>query len=252
MTRTKRWQVEEFDKGVETIKLSSWKYFHDFLKEKNLLEKRTYIYRGQKESTWLVEPSIHRSFKKNLSNVQYSKTLNDHLDIFKYSIRGRVNGLKEIINDDNELWTLGQHHGLSTPLLDFSSSPYVAAYFAFQEKEIDSEFRTIWMLASVLVESMLQNQLEMYHPLSDITPRLISQDGLFVKFLIDKDLKTLVQEAKNRTEKGIYLYELKIPNRDRHICLKSLNRMNINHKTLFPDIQGASIYANLHLEIDKY
>ncbi|HBD25561.1 FRG domain-containing protein [Flavobacterium sp.] len=250
MARTPRWKVDKFENGVETITLSSWKYFHDFLKDKNLLEKRTYIYRGQKDSLWQVQPSIHRGLKKGLSKLKYLDELKKHLDNFKYSIRGRVQGLKEILNDENELWALGQHHGLSTPLLDFSTSPYVACYFAFQEKENNSKFRTIWMLASIAVEMEIDDQLEMYHPLSDITPRLISQDGLFVKFNVNKDLKSIIQTTKS--EKKIFLYEVRIPDRDRHLCLKSLNRMNINHKTLFPDLLGASIYANLHLEIDKY
>lgn len=253
MARTPRWKVEKYEKGVETVKLSSWKYFHDFLKDRNLLEKRTYIYRGQRDGAWLVQPSIHRALAKRLSKVRYEQALNEHLDTFKYSIRGRIRGLKEILNDDNELWTLGQHHGLSTPLLDFSASPYVACYFAFQEQGNKSDFRTIWMLAASAIDYYIDEQLEMYRPLSDITPRLISQDGLFVKFNVKKDLKSIIQSIKiDEGRSPIYLYELKIPEKDRETCLKSLNRMNINHKTLFPDLLGASVYANLHLEIDKY
>lgn len=252
MARTPRWKFEKFDNGVSTVMLSSWKYFHDFLQNQNLLEKRTYIYRGQKDCTWLVQPSIHRGLKSGLNKTKYTDELNNHLENFKYSIRGRIKGLKEIINDENELWALGQHHGLRTPLLDFSTSPYVACYFAFQEKENNSKFRTIWIVASVAITHLIDDQLEMYHPLSDVTPRLISQDGLFVKFNVNNDLKSLIQAAKKTNKKGIYLYEIQIPEKDRHVCLKSLNRMNINHKTLFPDLLGASIYSNLHLEIDKY
>lgn len=250
MARTPRWKTDNFKDGVETITLSSWNYFHDFLKDRNLLEKRTYIYRGQRDSGWLVQPSIHRELKKGLSKKKYEETLKEHLDTFKYSIRVRIKGLKEIITDDNELWTLGQHHGLRTPFLDFSASPYVACYFAFQEKDNSSKFRTIWMLAAVAIEEEIDEQLEMYHPLSDITPRLISQDGLFVKFNVNKDLKSIIETTKS--DPGVFLYEVRIPEKDRHLCLKSLNRMNINHKSLFPDLLGASIYANLHLEIDKY
>ena len=48
------------------------------------------------------------------------------------------------------------------------------------------------------------------------------------------------------------LMKLLVPNADRTDCLKTLNRMNINHLTLFPDLYGASKYCNLYGEIDKY
>ena len=250
MARTPRWKLEKSEDQIETFILSSWKYFHDFLKEKNLLEKRTYIYRGQKDSSWLVQPSIHRGLKKGLSKASYTAKVSNHLANFKYSVRGRIKGLKDIINDENELWALGQHHGLKTPFLDFSTSPYVACYFAFQEKENKTKFRTIWMLASTVIKHEVDDQLEIYHPITDVTPRLISQDGLFVKFNVNKDLKSIIKTTERVP--GVDLYEVKLPEKDRHLCLKSLNRMNINHKSLFPDLQGASIYSNLHLEIDKY
>lgn len=250
MARKPRWNSVSYEAGVKTVNLFSWKYFHDYLKSQNLLEKRTYIYRGQSDSSWSVRPSVNRSLPKSVKGNLYLDRIDEHLENFKYSIRGKVPGLKDILNDEDELWALGQHHGLKTPFLDFSTSPFVAAYFAFADTECDSDHRTVWMLAATAIDNYIDDQLEMYRPLSDITPRLISQDGLFVKFNDNKDLESIIKSTKEKSL--IFLYKINIPNKDRKPFLRSLNRMNINHKTLFPDLHGASLYTNLHLEVDKY
>ena len=46
------------------------------------------------------------------------------------------------------------------------------------------------------------------------------------------------------------LLKIEIPDEDRLTCLRTLERMNINHLSLFPDPSGASRYTNLKLELE--
>ena len=61
----------------------------------------------------------------------YDTECSSILDKFKRACRGLV-GTDHMTTD--EFWALGRHFGLLTPLLDWTRSPYVAAFFAFAER----------------------------------------------------------------------------------------------------------------------
>ncbi len=249
MARSKRWTASH-KHGIQEVTLTSWKYFHDFLQE-SLIDSDNYIFRGQKEESWKIEPTLIRHCR-DMSGAKFGAILKSHLNSFKFSVRGRAKNLKDIIDNEDELWALGQHFGLKTPLLDFTESPYVGAYFAYHEIETKSKYRVIYGLSKAAVARQLHSDLVFVKPLSDNNQRLISQGGSFVKFLTEIDLETLIEKTYKVDESRIKLYKIKIPNKDRELCLKFLNSMNINHNTLFPDLLGASLYCNTKLEIKNY
>lgn len=80
----------------------------------------------------------------------------------------------------------------------------------------------------------------------------MSQGGLFTRAPAGKDLESWVQQSTPADHKGATLIKVLMPNKDRDLALRNLNRMNINHLSLFPDLYGASKFCNLFSEIDKY
>jgi len=85
----------------------------------------------------------------------------------------------------------------------------------------------------------------------------LSQKGLYTEPLsADIDIEKIVEICYSDDEKKgrnrIIFVQIQIPEIERDICLRDLNRMNINHATLFPDLIGAAEYCNLKLEINNY
>lgn len=90
-----------------------------------------------------------------------------------------------------------------------------------------------------------------FEPEADENARVLSQRGLFTisptRSTIDDWIVTNFKKPKSDI-----LMRILVPNSDRDDCLKMLNRMNINHLTLFPDLIGAAQFTNVHLDVLNY
>jgi hypothetical protein len=98
----------------------------------------------------------------------------------------------------------------------------------------------------------LQKTLEFYRPLTNENPRLISQAGLFTHALDGVSVEDWVRKHFKGVTTNVRLYKITFPDSERDTALRSLNLMNVNHLTLFPDAQGASEFCNFCLRNPHY
>ena len=107
----------------EVIEIDSW----DHLKKALMKRSFDYYFRGQLDSDWDLKSSLERTEEefKSLAESNMLRIFDQHL----YTL-----GLKNIPETKVEKLMLMQHYGAPTRLIDFTESPYVAAFFALNKK----------------------------------------------------------------------------------------------------------------------
>jgi hypothetical protein len=263
--------VDYFKDGIATRKLGSWRDFDAAIKEL-MVDDPHFVFRGHRKSSWELKPSLAIELEKLGKGKDYAKFVREgrksYLETFKRASQCR-RGPNPVNLTDVGWWALARHHGMPSPLLDLTTSPFVAAYFAFWEpwerRHEKTRERAVFALLREEIESKrektaAQNAEEsMYDlpsfetPTTDDNARQVNQNGLFCFMPFAGSLESWV--AKHfQGSKVMAIFKFVIPekdDRDRDDFLIYLNRMNINNKTLFPDIGGAAAYCRLKLEIDS-
>jgi hypothetical protein len=264
--------------GIREVHLDSWEQFSDHIKTEHSFCPAL-IYRGQGRADWPIVSKIDRIESQFTQTPNRSGSIPrdfncspvdryTHLRAFKEAARGRRGQNPPDLTED-QWWALGQHHGLSTPLLDWTRSPFVALFFAFEDEFIPDEkdhlteptHRAVFSVsASAISDGGEANELEVPLPFSafgETTPRIINQSGVFFRMPEKCDLEDYVTthfKGECSTDKGEkvrwILEKVVIPNHDRQACLQQLNKMNINRMTLFPDLDGAARYVDALWELE--
>jgi len=198
--------------------------------------------------------TLRSKFDRQRKEGDRKTRLEQHKEEFAKAIRGRRGPNPSELSEDN-LWALGQHYNLATPFLDWTESPFVAAYFAFCRKKADTSQRVVYALNRDIERWFRSDTHEYFIEFPPITShenaRFLAQGGVFTKALEGEDVKTRIQKCYHETNHAdrIILVEILLPDSSRDECLRDLNWMNINHASLFPDIYGAAVFCNWKLEI---
>lgn len=256
---------------IEVVEFNKWEKFRQFI-EKNFFYKRTFIFRGQENFEWKLETTLDRFIKQLPAELQNETVVNDHLNRFIKCIRGKRGPNPINFDNPSDVWALGQHYGLATPLLDWSHSPYIASFFAFSPNTIPSpEKRSIYALEKhglkkkekeiedffkennkiELDEFFEKNRpptISLVDPNLEDNPRIINQAGLFTRAPILMSIDDWVDKFCVN-ENTVKLYKINISNTERESVLANLEYMNIHSASLFPDLSGASMYCNEYLTL---
>jgi hypothetical protein len=221
----------------------------DFKNLFGLLPQRVLLFRGHASDRWELEPLFFREAKQvGLSITQFSnRLLPDVLHELAPNLRRPFDlGMFEELCS---FLSLLQHHGFPTPLLDWTYSPYMAAYFAFRSVQMEghaSEYvRVMTFDPAPWNNSIAPKQnfdwttpsLTVVRPIAESNPRLIAQQGAFTLATVASVRKLIEQHAtSSRSRFGFYNVRLKV---DEAVnALRDLDAMGINEQSMFPGIEG--------------
>lgn len=257
--------ADERSGRIPVTRLESWRDYTELLESPFFNRPGVQlIYRGQRRSDWNLMPTLGRLSDNGIVTETLAAA---QLERFKRAIRGRLSD-SSLVDEDDELWSIGQHHGLMTPLLDWTYSPYVALFFAFaradSKDEEENSYRVVYALnKSFILEHQQETEIRLWEPRKDSYGRLVNQAGLFTFSPYDATIENKLanvladdeafedEELRSASEEdqpdllARYICKIYIRNEERDACLRHLRRMNVHHASLFPDLIGASDYCNI-------
>jgi hypothetical protein len=121
------------------------------------LRGRAWLCRGQSKCHGGLVPSIDRGPLQGLDRIQKLTLERQSIDLFRSTVRFFSDpGEQSALSSDIGALMVLRHHDVPTRLLDWSLSPYVAAYFSVCDN--DSENGEIWSFNEPLYEKKGREQ----------------------------------------------------------------------------------------------
>lgn len=215
----------------------------------------SHLFRGQVNASWPLTPTLLRRLRNTVTPKRALEIEAAALSEFQaqahlYSPPAVPRGSPEEA-DLLAWWALMQHYGAPTRLLDWTASPYVAAYFAC-EREEDTDGTVYVVAREVFAEAALLPHEYQDPAAPDVlffvsptrkTERLAAQQGHFsisTHVLSDHDstiLRVCSPLAAGDASARVFRKWI-IPAKLKATFLRQLRVMNVIAQALFPGLDG--------------
>lgn len=235
--------------AVRTIPYSSWiafkrDLFLELYPPHGRFRRGEHLFRGAGNADWRLSTAFDRRF----GSVPLAARMRMWDELVANWREGCVDAgvPAAVTGDDRALWALGQHHGLPTRMLDWSLSPYVAAFFAFRSHlmadPLGQEQVAVWVLHADH-PVWAGNGVEIVSAPAVANTRLRNQGGRFT--LCRAAFASLEEYVERLGGDGTALTRCLIPASEVGVALGDLDAMGITDHELFPDLTGLADLATM-------
>ncbi len=250
---------------MKTLPLTRWP---DFVRWVDALEG--WAFRGQQGADWPLVSSLTRrlqafSPEPRLWPLREARAMR----IFRRKAHMHLQD-RQALDDALRCLALMQHHGAATRLLDFTKSPFVAAFFALEPARgpvsvFALNTPALWNRAPDFDDTLTRHRIDprvagnfsryfarntmpvvWFGEPAQMDQRLAAQSGLFVvPGVLDQPLEAILDHYGGSDD---LLVRFVLDPAMRAEALHALYRMNVTYATLFPDLDGLARSLGYELE----
>ncbi|MHC4365197.1 MAG: FRG domain-containing protein [Planctomycetota bacterium] len=271
---------------MQTKDLNSWEEFKECIEE---IQEETQslnanshkvgkvsgpLYRGQPDYEWHLESTLERKHR-NITLYEYFTTLKSikskveeiskkswptFSDVNNCQLQSIYHFTIDLPQDTLGYMTFVRQHGFPSPLLDWTSCPYIASYFAFEGIDTNTEkvaiyfFRKQTGLSTDLKNALKPNMDSLGHNIANTSPRHSKQKTHYTlcmknpnngKNLNDYIIANIEEDINNPgfsmsdnyieeiSETGNVVRKYALPATEKKKVLRELESKEINRESLF-------------------